>query len=204
MHNFLLISKYFVLPFCTQKKNKKKFRYFVDQIPIREVIRNGAMGGDFPSKPMSVYATIWDASTWATNGGQNKVDYRFEPFASEFTDLVLEGCPVDPIEQISAFDCNANASELSLAQYAVVTPEQHKAMKWFREKYMYYTHCYDIYRYPVPQPECVVVPSEQTLFKESGRLKEAQKMKFHRRRGRRRHRSGQPRRPRDGSGSAVM
>ncbi|KAL8249366.1 hypothetical protein R6Q59_006234 [Mikania micrantha] len=31
------------------------------------------VAGDFPSKPMALYATIWDASTWATNGGKYKV-----------------------------------------------------------------------------------------------------------------------------------
>ncbi|KAK2970116.1 hypothetical protein RJ640_017773 [Escallonia rubra] len=164
-----------------------KIIFYVDEVPIREVVRNEAMGGDFPSKPMSMYATIWDASTWATNGGKHKADYKYEPFASEFTDLVLEGCPVDPINQLSATNCTQAAAKLEAADYSVITPDQRRAMSWFREKYMYYTYCYDSYRYPVPPPECVIVPSEKELFKESGRLKEAMKMKFG---GHRKHRHG--------------
>jgi hypothetical protein len=57
------------------------------------VIRNDAMGGDYPSKPMSLYATIWDASNWATSGGKYKVNYKYAPFVAEFKDLALEGCP---------------------------------------------------------------------------------------------------------------
>ncbi|KAL0372786.1 UNVERIFIED_CONTAM: putative xyloglucan endotransglucosylase/hydrolase protein 28 [Sesamum calycinum] len=46
--------------------------FYVDNVPIREIKRTEAMGGDFPSKPMSLYATIWDGSEWATNGGKYK------------------------------------------------------------------------------------------------------------------------------------
>uniref|UniRef100_M8BVH4 Putative xyloglucan endotransglucosylase/hydrolase protein 28 n=1 Tax=Aegilops tauschii TaxID=37682 RepID=M8BVH4_AEGTA len=51
--------------------------FYVDGTPIREVVRSEAMGAQFPSKPMSLYATIWDGSSWATSGGRYKVDYNF-------------------------------------------------------------------------------------------------------------------------------
>ena len=42
---------------------------------VREVRRLAAMGGgDLPSKPMSLYATVWDASTWATSRGRYGVN----------------------------------------------------------------------------------------------------------------------------------
>ena len=149
--------------------------FYVDNVPIREIVRNEAMGSDFPSKPMSLYATIWDASSWATAGGRYKVKYEFEPFVSEFTDFVLDGCPVDPIEQVagttSSSDCATKKDEIENKEYSQVTPGGHRAMKWFREKYMYYSYCYDMVRYPVPPPECVIVSSEQQRFKETGRLK---------------------------------
>lgn len=149
--------------------------FYVDDVPIREVIRNEEMGGDYPSKPMSLYATIWDASSWATSGGKYSVKYEFEPFVSEFKDFVLEGCPVDPIEQVagstSAVDCSKQKAQLDERPYSEITPQGRQAMKWFRERYMYYSYCYDTKRYPVAPPECVIVPSEQTRFKETGRLK---------------------------------
>lgn len=144
----------------------------MDDVPIREIVRSDEMGADFPSKPMSLYATIWDASNWATSGGRYKVNYKYAPFVSEFKDLVLEGCTVDPIQQVPAeATCSEKNAKLESADFAVITPRQRKAMRRFREKFMYYSYCYDIWRYAVPPPECVIVPSEQSRFKESGRLK---------------------------------
>ncbi|KAJ6752017.1 hypothetical protein OIU85_002438, partial [Salix viminalis] len=46
--------------------------YYVDDVPVRVVRKVDAMGGDFPSKAMTLLATIWDGSDWATGGGRNK------------------------------------------------------------------------------------------------------------------------------------
>ncbi|KAI7993443.1 putative xyloglucan endotransglucosylase/hydrolase protein 30 [Camellia lanceoleosa] len=73
-------------------------KFYIDEVPIREVVRNDDMGSDYPSKPMSLYATIWDASTWATSGGKYKVNYAYQPFVSSYKDFVLQGCVVDPIQ----------------------------------------------------------------------------------------------------------
>jgi xyloglucan:xyloglucosyl transferase len=130
------------------------------------------MGGDYPSKPMSLYATIWDASNWATSGGKYKVNYKYAPFVAEFKDLALEGCPVDPIEQVPAASvCAEKDAHLDVQDYSVVTHERRRAMHKFRQNYMYYSYCYDMLRYPVSPPECVIIPSEKQRFKDTGRLK---------------------------------
>lgn len=155
-------------------------RFYIDDIPIREMLRNEEMGGDFPQKPMGLYATIWDASDWATSGGKYKVNYKYAPFAAHFTDLVLHGCPADPLQQVVA---NSRCDRLERAVSDVVTPKQREAMRWFRHKYMYYSYCYDSLRYPEPLPECRVVdPTERIRFKETGRVKFERR---HRRRARR-------------------
>ncbi|KAL0446483.1 UNVERIFIED_CONTAM: putative xyloglucan endotransglucosylase/hydrolase protein 30 [Sesamum latifolium] len=146
-------------------------RFYVDEIPIREVVRNAAMRGDYPSKPMSVYATIWDASSWATNGGKRKVNYKYQPFIAEFKDLVLEGCIVDPVDQLLSSNCTDTAAALMSKDYSTVTPERRKSMRWFRQRHMYYSYCYDTIRYPVPPPECVISPSERQMFTSIGRPK---------------------------------
>nr|GMD82116.1 probable xyloglucan endotransglucosylase/hydrolase protein 30 [Ipomoea batatas] len=174
--------------------------FYLDEMPIREVVRNPAIGGDFPSKPMSLYVTIWDASNWATNGGRNRVNYRYQPFVAEFRDLVLEGCAVDPIEQIPSTNCTDRHAALMAQRYATLTPEQHQSMKWFREKYMYYSYCYDVVRYAAPPPECVFVQSERDMFKSSGRLRE--RMKFHG--SHRKHRRGRSSRRRSHDGIAQI
>ncbi|KAL2343540.1 hypothetical protein Fmac_004825 [Flemingia macrophylla] len=127
--------------------------FYVDNVPIREVTRTESMGGDFPSKPMTLYATIWDASDWATNGGKYRVNYKYAPYVAEFSDLVLHGCAVDPIEHVAKCD-NAEAIPSG------VTPAQRMKMESFRKKHMTYSYCYDKVRYKVPPSECVINSQE--------------------------------------------
>ncbi|XP_042504518.1 probable xyloglucan endotransglucosylase/hydrolase protein 30 [Macadamia integrifolia] len=144
--------------------------FYVDEVPIREV-HSDAMGGDYPSKPMALYATIWDASSWATSGGRYKVNYKYAPFVAEFKDLALQGCLVDPIQQVPNTGCSEKINELEKADYAVITPARRSAMKKFRQNFMYYSYCYDTLRYPVTLPECVVDPIVKRRFKNTGTVK---------------------------------
>ncbi|KAH9329126.1 hypothetical protein KI387_001234, partial [Taxus chinensis] len=66
--------------------------FLVDGIPIRSFPKVESLGVTYPSKPMSVYATIWDASSWATDGGKYKADYTYEPFVSIYTGFQTIGC----------------------------------------------------------------------------------------------------------------
>lgn len=147
--------------------------FYVDDVPIREVMHSAEMGSDYPAKPMSLYATIWDASNWATAGGKYKVNYKYAPFVAQFTDLAIHGCVADPIQQLpgAAASCAEKKAELEAKNYAAVTPARRKAMAKFRQRYMYYSYCYDTLRYPVPPPECVVEPDLKKRFKDTGRLK---------------------------------
>ncbi|KAG6518374.1 probable xyloglucan endotransglucosylase/hydrolase protein 30 [Zingiber officinale] len=146
--------------------------FYIDEVPIREVVRTEAMGGDFPSKPMSVYATIWDGSSWATAYGRIKINYEYEPFVSEFADLVLHGCRVDPVLQQAvetADRCAESVEELMSADFALLTPRKRAAMRRFRERYMIYCFCYDQHRYGnVTFPDCDYVSPEHTRFGEWG------------------------------------
>lgn len=114
------------------------------------------MGGDFPSKPMSLYATIWDGSDWATNGGKYRVNYKYAPYIAEFSDLVLHGCAVDPIEHFPKCDTTQNSESVPSG----ITSLQKIKMDDFRKKHMTYSYCYDHIRYKVPPSECVVIPQE--------------------------------------------
>ncbi|RZS28759.1 hypothetical protein BHM03_00062400 [Ensete ventricosum] len=147
--------------------------FYVDDTPIREVRRSEAMGGDYPSKPMSLYATIWDASNWATSGGRYKVNYKYAPFVSSFADLTLLGCRLDPIQQVptTRSGCAAAAAEIAATGLAVMTPEKRRAMRAFRRQYMSYSVCYDRVRYPAPFPECDIVETLKKRFGETGRLR---------------------------------
>jgi xyloglucan:xyloglucosyl transferase len=170
--------------------------FYIDDTPIREVIRHPDMGGDFPSKPMAVYATIWDGSTWATEGGKYKVNYKYAPFVSQFSDLTLRGCRVDPSLRFSRRDGGASGEcaqgggllGLVTADYAVMTPQKRAAMRAFRARHMTYTVCYDAMRYAAgPFPECDNSDLERASFSAWGESKTV--IMKQRARGRRRGRS---------------
>ncbi|KAK4786608.1 hypothetical protein SAY86_010441 [Trapa natans] len=149
--------------------------FYVDEVPIRE-IKKVAMGGDYPTKPMSLYATIWDASDWATSGGRYKVNYKYAPFVARFTDLSLEGCSVEPtvVKSAAAVEdiCFDAVARLRSRTFSGVTSARRTAMRRFRQRYMYYYYCYDSVRYPVPLPECIAFdPIERARYHDTGRLK---------------------------------
>ncbi|KAM0935678.1 putative xyloglucan:xyloglucosyl transferase [Dioscorea sansibarensis] len=156
--------------------------FYIDETPIREVWRR--IGGDYPMKPMSLYATIWDASNWATSGGKYKVDYRYSPFVSKFSDLVLLGCRSDPIQLSENEQCDDAMAELISSGSDTITPEKRQAMLQFRQKYMTYSVCYDTMRYPGGLPDCDIVSSEKMKFKDNGHLRIANTRRRNRRRGR--------------------
>ncbi|KAF2562777.1 hypothetical protein F2Q70_00018142 [Brassica cretica] len=112
----------------TSRQIRPEKRFYVDNVPIREVKRTSSMGGDFPSKPMSLYTTIWDVSRWATNGGKYGVNYKYAPYIARFSDLVLHGCAVDPIEQFPKCDEGAIEYKVSLPE-CVVNPAEAQRLR---------------------------------------------------------------------------
>ncbi|XP_052167192.1 probable xyloglucan endotransglucosylase/hydrolase protein 28 [Oryza glaberrima] len=136
---------------------RRRIIFYVDETPIREVVRTAAMGAAFPAKPMSVYATIWDGSAWATLGGRYRVNYRYAPFVAEFADLVLHGCAVDPLAVEHSASCG---DEEEGAAEAVVSSA---AMAGFRRGHMSYSYCHDRRRYPVALSECALTGGAASL-----------------------------------------
>ncbi|RLN40226.1 putative xyloglucan endotransglucosylase/hydrolase protein 27 [Panicum miliaceum] len=134
--------------------SRDRIIFYVDETPIREVVRTESMGAQFPSKPMSLYATIWDGSSWATSGGRYKVDYKYAPYVAEFADLALRGCEVG----------RRAREEPGGAAAPAMSPAQRSAMEAFRARYMTYGYCYDRLRYPAPLPECSVGPEAAAFF----------------------------------------
>ncbi|KAH7510750.1 hypothetical protein FEM48_ZijujUnG0098500 [Ziziphus jujuba var. spinosa] len=72
--------------------NSHHIVFLVDNIPVREFPRNSAFPSVYPLKPMSLYATIWDGSQWATHGGKYPVNYKYAPFVASFADMEMSGC----------------------------------------------------------------------------------------------------------------
>ncbi|XP_030454132.1 probable xyloglucan endotransglucosylase/hydrolase protein 32 [Syzygium oleosum] len=120
--------------------------FLVDDVPIRRYPRKS--DATFPSRPMWVYGSIWDASSWATENGKYKVDYRYEPFVGRYTNFRLSGCAADR----SAGSCNPPSVSPSGA--GGLSRQQYLAMEWAQRNHMVYDYCSDPKRDHTLTPEC--------------------------------------------------
>ncbi|XP_039130183.1 probable xyloglucan endotransglucosylase/hydrolase protein 33 [Dioscorea cayenensis subsp. rotundata] len=136
--------------------------FMVDNIPVREVNHSEAMSTAYPSKPMSMYSTIWDGSDWATHGGKKPVNYNFAPFIASFKEMEMEGCVWNQSNS-SNYNCSNNNGDHSVPmginpiegeQFVKLSEEQKMGMKWVRDKFMFYSYCKDLNRFKILPPEC--------------------------------------------------
>ncbi|CAL9042186.1 probable xyloglucan endotransglucosylase/hydrolase protein 32 isoform X1 [Musa acuminata AAA Group] len=124
--------------------NPDEIIFFVDDVPIRRYARK--MEATFPDRPMWVYGSIWDASSWATENGKYKVDYGHQPFVARFTGFKTAGCSA-----YAPWSCNPVSS--SPAGYGL-SSQQDAAMQWAQRNHMIYNYCQDYSRDHSLTPEC--------------------------------------------------
>ncbi|XP_042382404.1 probable xyloglucan endotransglucosylase/hydrolase protein 33 isoform X2 [Zingiber officinale] len=130
--------------------------FLVDNIPVREVSHNEAMSRAYPSKPMSVYATIWDGSDWATHGGKKPVNYKVGPFVAWFKDLEMAGCAWNQTSPAASCSKRGSLSRDPVEgnEFMKLSEQQQRGMQWARSKFMFYSYCNDLKRFPVLPMEC--------------------------------------------------
>ncbi|XP_028557293.1 probable xyloglucan endotransglucosylase/hydrolase protein 32 [Dendrobium catenatum] len=119
-------------------------RFFVDDVPIRRYAEWSAW--TFPRRPMWVYGSIWDASSWATDDGKYRADYRFQPFVARFTHFIARGCTA-----ASPPSCRPPPS--SPAGFGL-SRLQRAAMEWAQRRSLVYDYCRDPKRDHSLTPEC--------------------------------------------------
>ncbi|KAJ4778428.1 Xyloglucan endotransglucosylase/hydrolase [Rhynchospora pubera] len=118
--------------------------FFVDDIPIRRYPKKSA--NTFPLRPMWLYGSIWDASSWATDNGKYKADYRYQPFVARFTKFIVRGCSPWSPRRCRGAPSSPSGGGLSNRQYM--------AMHWAQSRYMVYNYCRDPKRDHSLTPEC--------------------------------------------------
>ncbi|KAL5552912.1 hypothetical protein UlMin_040313 [Ulmus minor] len=135
--------------------NNHHIVFLADNIPVREFRRNSAFPSIFPSKPMQVYATIWDGSEWATHGGKYGVDYKYAPFVASIADVEMNGCQSNPTGTVvSCSKAPSSSDPVNGEEFASLSKQQVSAMDWARRKLMFYSYCQDTRRFKVLPPEC--------------------------------------------------
>ncbi|KAL4555953.1 hypothetical protein LXL04_038587 [Taraxacum kok-saghyz] len=72
--------------------NSQRIIFLIDNIPVRVFHNNDAAGVPFPkSQPMRVYASLWNADDWATQGGRVKTDWTKAPFTASYRKFNVNG-----------------------------------------------------------------------------------------------------------------
>lgn len=125
--------------------------FSVDDIPIRVYKNNEAKGIPFPgSQSMGIFSSLWDADSWATRGGLEKIDWSKAPFVASYRDFEIDSC-----QSPSNTSCASNSNNWwEGLSYRNLSSNQARLYKWVRANYMIYDYCTDRSRYPVPPIEC--------------------------------------------------
>nr|XP_043612734.1 probable xyloglucan endotransglucosylase/hydrolase protein 32 [Erigeron canadensis] len=119
--------------------------FFVDDVPIRRYPRKS--DATFPLRPMWLYGSIWDASSWATENGKYKADYKYQPFVGSFTNFKATGCSA-----YSPAWCHPVTA--SPGRAGGLSKRQRMAMRCVQTHYMVYNYCWDNKRDHSLTPEC--------------------------------------------------
>ncbi|KAH7836932.1 hypothetical protein Vadar_007564 [Vaccinium darrowii] len=125
--------------------NPREIIFYVDDVPIRRYPRKS--DDTFPLRPMWVYGSVWDASSWATEGGKVKADYEYQPFIGKYRNFKLGACKAS-----GSPSCGPPWGQPSGP--SGLSPQQYAAMEWVQRKYMVYDYCSDPSRDHIHTPEC--------------------------------------------------
>ncbi|XP_019150100.1 PREDICTED: xyloglucan endotransglucosylase/hydrolase protein 24-like [Ipomoea nil] len=125
--------------------NSQRIVWLVDNVPIRVYENHENVGVPFPkSKPMKVFCSLWEASDWATQGGDVKVDWSKAPFTAYYKNFVIDGC-------VGTSSC---ADSKPWGKYALDADANNK-LQGVRTKNRVYNYCTDNKRFGGnPPAEC--------------------------------------------------
>ncbi|CAM8967169.1 unnamed protein product [Rhodiola kirilowii] len=119
--------------------------FFVDDVPIRRYPRK--VDSTYPQRPMYLYGSIWDASSWATEDGKYKADYKYQPFVGRYRNFKLSGCTTNG-------PSSCHAPSVSPSGSSGLSRQQISAMLWAHKNHMVYNYCSDPKRDHSQLPEC--------------------------------------------------
>jgi len=127
--------------------NYKTISMYVDNTLIR-IFQNHEQEGQayLDRQPMNVFASIFDASQWATRGGLDKVDWAFAPFLGRYTNFTMDACAADPADPLANPCTSPTATNWWNAPYFQSLPPDRIAQMENITKV--YDYCTDYVRYP--------------------------------------------------------
>ncbi|KAK7304509.1 hypothetical protein VNO77_42390 [Canavalia gladiata] len=128
--------------------NQHQIVFYVDNIPIRVYKNNRKIGVGYPSKPMEIQASLWQAD-WAT--GTAKTNWNYAPFKANFQGFDVSGCQV---QSSNDQHCVSNNYWWNGKKFWQLDSTQQRQYEMVKKKYIIYDYCTDRKRYPTPPLEC--------------------------------------------------
>ncbi|KAK1404842.1 Xyloglucan endotransglucosylase/hydrolase [Heracleum sosnowskyi] len=135
--------------------NPQRIIFLVDNNPIRVFNNQESIGVPFPkNQHMRVYASLWNADDWATQGGRVKTDWTKAPFTAYYRNFNIKGCPKSSSGSSS---CGSSTSSDSNEQWRTheLDSAGRNRLRWVQSKHMVYNYCSDKQRFANSVPaEC--------------------------------------------------
>lgn len=140
--------------------NPEQIVIFVDAQPIRVFRNNEDIGVPYANgQAMRVYSSIWDGDSWATEGGQVKIDWSYAPFVASYSNFTADVCEWTGSGNSSQCSANTPSNWWNQPAYENLTDAQQTQLQWVRNNFLIYDYCEDPARFnnQLP-PECSVQP----------------------------------------------
>ncbi|XP_047055744.1 xyloglucan endotransglucosylase protein 7-like [Lolium rigidum] len=132
---------------------------YIDGTPIRVFRNNEANGVPFPTRqPVHVFASIWNAEEWATQGGRVKTNWSDAPFVAAYRRFHASSTCVWRGNGAST-RCGGDHLPSSASSWMGQTLDwwSWMTLNWVRMNYLAYDYCEDRKRYPHAFPtECII------------------------------------------------
>ncbi|KQJ95698.1 xyloglucan endotransglycosylase/hydrolase protein 8 [Brachypodium distachyon] len=144
--------------------NPKNIIFEVDNVPVRTFKKYADL--PYPtSRPMTVHATLWDGSYWATRHGDVKIHWRGDdPFVVSYREYHATGCVAHPKAPPPPSSSNSTKVEAPPTKCPAgsdawmdreLDEEDLKTVAWAERNCLSYNYCADGWRFPKGFPgEC--------------------------------------------------
>ncbi|KAK9190698.1 hypothetical protein WN943_019308 [Citrus x changshan-huyou] len=116
--------------------NEHQIVFFVDNVPIRVYRNNIRKKVSFPSQPMHIFASIWHAEGWASDG--RKTDWHQAPFHAHYQDFHVDGCV---LQDHNIRECHSPKFWWNAEKYRKLNPDQEREYRNVRKKHLVYDYC---------------------------------------------------------------
>ncbi|KAK6151824.1 hypothetical protein DH2020_014459 [Rehmannia glutinosa] len=128
--------------------NPSQVVWYVDSIPIRVYRNYESVGIPYPNQQaMRVYSSLWNADSWATRGGLDKIDWTKAPFIARLRHFRARACKYEGPFSITQCGAPTPANWWNSPIYTQLSIAQQGQINWVRNNHIIYDYCKDFKRF---------------------------------------------------------